>query len=387
MKRHTRLVISAVAASLAWLAPARAAAADAVGPGRIELTLDWQANAAFAARVDGALARLQQSLVGRLCHPITDVALAMRPAFCAADPAGAIVHVVVLRDSAFWRIYSTHPAGIEGPLPIGSLAKAVLVVPLLAKAGASADETWCEQALPGLRNADGSTGVTDCAARGPGIGAVRAIAKSNNLATVWRLRRIDTAQLQRELLLAEVRGIPAGVHPAIAATLGIVDLSPRQVLECFDALARAGDARRATIVQHARAAATPLATWCAGAASAAGGAVLVHRLLAAPAQPGGTAAFLPSLLPRASAWHAKTGTPTNDAGHDTAKLLLFSVAYGRATYTALVAIASPRPAWPLAASISSTELRGVANVVATEIAAGSGSRSPSSGNPTKRTPP
>lgn len=385
MNRPTSALLLVLAAALAWPAPSRSASFEPVRPGRIELTLDWHANAAFGGRVEGELARLQQRLAGRLCHPLTNTPLATRPAFCAAEPTGATVHVIVLRRSVFWRVYSTHPAGLEGPLPIGSVAKAVLAVPLLAKAGAKATETWCIQALAGLRNADGSTGFAGCDAPGARIGAMHALARSNNLATAWRLRQIDAGWLHRELTQAEVRGIPADVHPALAATLGIADITPRQLLECFDALARSGEARRAAMARHARAPVTPMAAWCAGAVATAGGSALARRLLAAPAEPGGTAAFLPALLPAAKGWRAKTGTPTDDAGRDTAKLLVFSAGHQGAVYTALIAIASPKPAWPLTDGVPSAELRGIANVVASEIAASEASRSNSSANATTRT--
>jgi hypothetical protein len=374
MKRFqiTRTWVLALAVVLDGSAAADGSALGSAQPGRIDLTIDWQADQNFAVRVSAELAALQQRLDGRLCHAVSGVPLVNRPAFCSSEARPAAVHVAVLRDSAFWRSYSTHPAALERPFPIGSVAKAVIAVPLLAKADARPDETWCVQALPGLRNADGSTGAPGCNIR---ISALQAIASSNNLATIWRLQQIEPARLRQSLSEAQIRGVPADVQPAVAATLGIAQVSPRQVLECFDALARSGEARRAVITRHAGAAPTPMATWCAGAVETGAQRALVRALLSAPAESGGTAAFLPSLLTGASGWRAKTGTPTDDVGYDTAKLLVFSVVHRQRVYTGLIAISSPLPSWPLAASISSAELKGLAKVVAAEIAESAAPRS------------
>ena len=333
---------------------------------RVDLTLDIQANAALAERIRSDLAAMQTRLRGRLCQPLVEgLPLAGRPAGCQvgapgrADPSlvPAVVQVVVLREGLIWRFATTHPAQFEQPWPLGSLGKAVLAVPTLARAGASAGEQWCVQALPGIRNADGSTGSTNCS--GPGavtISAVRALASSNNLATIWRLRQLPAAHVANELGAAGILRLPTDYHPGIAATLGMLEVTPRQALECFDALA-GGSARRAAITLRATAAPTPMARWCAGSTTQPAAQTFINAMLRAPAEPGGTAAFVHGEAPGIELLGAKTGTPTNDATQNTGKSLLFSFRVRQARYTALVSVVSPRPAWALGVGLASRDLR------------------------------
>ena len=348
-----RLVVIATAVSSAG-----AVAADRLPP-QVQLTFDIKDNMAYGQSVRDALRTMQGRLKGRLCHPLhAGATLAMRPEFCSAGKAEepAVVHAVVLRDAAIWRLYSSHPALLEQPMSMGSVSKAIGAVPLLAHSGAHAGEQWCRQYLAGFRNADGNTGYTDCKSAKAHVPAELAMGRSDNLATIWRLRQLAPEIVRKQLRQIGVHNVPDNYHPGIALALGIVEYSPRQALECFDALA-SGQAIRAAMVDHATAAPTAMAGWCSSAVTTPAGRELADRLLAAPAKAYGTAAFLPDLFKGATAVLAKTGTPADAQDHDTGKLLLTSFLRGGHRYTVLVAVMSPTPALPLAARLASSDLR------------------------------
>lgn len=352
----------------ACLAVCTARGSEAPMPPKVYLTLGVAANAEFGQGVQVQLAALQQRLAGRLCHPLSLPGPAKRPHFCEGEDERAVVHVVVLKNGAIWRLASTHPAYLEQPAQIGSLAKALVAVPILARAGARTEEQWCVQAVAGIRNADGFGGHDQCSERGAMIDATFAMARSNNLATIWRLRQLSAGHVQRELDTAGIVAAPGRFHPGLAVALGMLEVTPRQALECFDGLAR-GQARRANITQNSQGAPTQMASWCAGATATPQGRAVVDGLLRAPASAGGTASFLPAMLPAAAQWRAKTGTPTDAAARATGKLLLFSLRHGGHLYTALLSVASPKPSWPLAEHLASSDLAGLVNVAVRAIAA------------------
>jgi len=78
-------------------------------------------------------------------------------------------------------------------------------------------------------------------------------------------------------------------------------------------------------------------------------------MLMAPAGSGGSAAFLQP--PQGVViLGAKTGTPTNDETQDTGKSLLFAFQAGTSRYTVLISVVSPKPSWPLALGLHSSDL-------------------------------
>lgn len=341
-------------------------AQPATGPvSAVRLTLDVQANAALAQEVRANLAALQAKLRGQLCYSLTkDAPLLQRPEKCHRGPEGhadldsalAVVQVVVLRESLVHRLVVSHPAQFEQPWAVGSISKTVLAVPILARAGASEKEPWCIESLPGLRNANGSTGDSGCG--GPNaqtISAASAIAHSNNLATIWRLRKLAAKEVTAELESAGLKRIPGDYHPGIAIALGMLELSPRQTLECFDALV-SGSAKRAAITLYAKAAPSAMARWCEENTKAPAARAFTRAMLQAPGQAGGTANFIRSELKPALLLGSKTGTPTNDETQDTGKSIVFAFALPHGRYSALISIVSPRPSWPLGFNLVTKDL-------------------------------
>ena len=335
----------------------------------VEVTVDTAANMRFSKAVNHTLLAMQSRMQDRLCHPLLPrVTLPpTRPAYCEGTVEKglppAITQVVVLREGQIWRWAMSHPAQFEQRWPVGSLSKAIIALPLLAIDGARPDERWCPQAIDGLHNADGGAGVADCHISTAELSATAAMAKSNNLATIWRLKRVPLSHLRNELVKAGLQPTADQIHPAVAAALGMIELTPRQALECFDALA-SGQARRAAMTSHARAPASPFAQWCAKSATTPAARRFVLQMLTAPAVGGGTAAFVPGLRPNVGRVLAKTGTPTNDQGHATAKHLLTSFKHGGVRYTSLVSITAPKPAWPLGTALSAIDLKELVGVIA-----------------------
>jgi hypothetical protein len=311
------------------------------------------------------LARLGERMDGRLCVALVKgAALRTRPAVCPkdTDKAQAVLHAVVLRDGDIWKFFSTHPTLFEAPASLGSISKAVVGVPLLAHAHATSDERWCPKTFGGFRNADGSTGVGDCHDGHAEVPATLAIAKSNNLATIWRLRQLPVQATRDRLKLLGIANVPVDYHPGIAVALGVVEVSPRQTVECFDALA-SGNPRRAAIVQRATAKPSAYAQWCADAVRAPTGSHFVRTMLSAPAEVGGTARFLRSALPGSENLYAKTGTPANGQRMDTGKALVGSYSRQGHRYTFLLALLSSRADSPLAQQLNATDLRGFVDVI------------------------
>ena len=353
--------LAVLAAALAWPHGAAATAPDAV-----QLTFDLAGNEAFAEQIHAALTKTQRRMTGRLCHALgADLPLTgSRPAGCESQARSdsAIVHAYVLRDGLIWRLYSSHPRMMEEPGSLGSVSKTLGAVPLLAKAGAQLGEQWCVHQFQGIANADGSTGYPDCRAAGARIGAVAALARSNNLATIWRLRELPEAQMRRDLLAAGVHNVPRDSSVAVAVALGVIEYTPRQALECFDALV-AGQARRAAMVTQAVAAPSDFARWCASARSTPSSVAFVDGLLAAPADPGGTAAFLRGAIPGAAQLRAKTGTPSTASRLDTGKLLVASYQRGGHRYTFLLGLLAPKPSMPLSPKLNATDLLDLVKVI------------------------
>lgn len=332
-----------------------AASAEAV-----RLTLDTTRNKALERSINAALASIERQHVTQLCYALTGaVTKPVRPTYCQGPVdrqlrAGLVV--VVLRNGAIVRLVSAGGASLERPMPMGSLAKMFLGVPTLALQGAKPDESWCRRAMPGLRNADGFEGVVHCDMPDAHRSATEALATSDNLAMIWRLNRIDPQVIEQQLAHADVTWPAGEVAPAVAMALGVVELSPRQVIECHEALVT-GRARRATIVAGGRGEPTALARWCAQSVATPQRRAFVDTMLAAPLRPGGTASFLPAMADRAAWLTAKTGTPTTRDTLDSGKLLVFSARVRGARFTVFIGLASPRPNWPLARRLATSELQ------------------------------
>jgi hypothetical protein len=361
MKLNQALQTIAVALATATPAPAVAAPAGRVAAMHqpTQLTFSTHQNTAFGQAMQQALADLQHTLSQRLCMPLTAKPLAaVTPPECPHQSQGnvAVLHAVVLRDGVFHRVFSTHSQLLEQPVSLGSVGKAVLAVPLLAHAGALAGEQWCVQAFGGFRNASGDMGHASCAETGAHVSASHAMATSDNLATIWRIRQLPAQQVRQQLQSVGISNVPGDYHPGIAAALGVVTYTPRQALECFDALL-SGSAQRAALVSGSSAAASGLAQWCAAAVATQQGRVFVTQMLQAPTLTGGTASVLRHAMPGATALRAKTGTPANASAVGTGKVLLASFSREGRRYTVLLALLSPKAAVPISPSLAISDLR------------------------------
>ena len=235
-------------------------------------------------------------------------------------------------------------------------------VPLLAQHGAKPDEMWCVQAMANLQNAGGFRGHGRCDGPAAWVSATQALARSNNLAVLWRLKQLPAPALRKALQQTGIGNVPLDYHPAVAVAMGSLEYTPRQALECFDAMA-SGQAQRAAVVLGTKAVASPIARWCMAALATPNGRAFVSQLLAAPAGAHGTAAFLPGVFAGATELRAKTGTPSDGAGNDTGKVLVMSFRRGGHRYTALVAWLSPRPSIPLASRLDAADLLPVLRIV------------------------
>lgn len=333
----------------------------------VRLTLDAARNAALARSLDRSLAVVERRLAGQLCHRLgAKSPQASRPDHCRGDDLPAPFITVVLRDGDIARLVMRNGASLERPFPMGSITKLVLGVPALALENAAIDEHWCPRAVAGLRNASGFEGVTGCEQRADLLPARKAMATSDNLAWAWRLAQIAPERLGSHMRRAGVTLPDSQVAPAVAMALGMASLSPRQVLECHEALLT-GRSRRASIVAVGTAEPMPIANWCATAAGRASRRGFVETMLHAPLGSGGTASFLPPMGQRVEWLSAKTGTATTDDTLDSAKVLLFSLRSNGHRYTVLIGLASPRPNWPFGKRVASAELRPLVESVLADI--------------------
>lgn len=330
----------------------------------VELGFDATANLGFANDVTRLLQRMAADERNQLCLqlPATSANAGPPPATRKPPPdcgvlrspvPAATVHIVMLRNGAIWRIASSFEPGIDRPLGLGSLAKAVLALPLLALDDGHVEEQWCESPIETAGGGEASAPAPATAECPPGarIGARAAFAASRNGALIDRLRRIPADRIRDHLVTAQMRGGAALRHPAVAVPLGLIELTPRQALECFDALA-SGQARRAAFLRNPLAEATLMSRWCADVVSSPRRLAYVHAMLRAPGEADGTASFAVQALPTALRGGpvplAKTGTPSDAERQDLGKTLLMSFLVGAHRYTALLAVVSPRPDAPLA---------------------------------------
>lgn len=361
-KKHWNLLVGAAMAASLLASPYVVAQGAAV-----RLSFEAGANLRFAADIRNALARTQEQLAPRLCAPlVAGAALLGRSPECPESiPPAAVVHAVVLRKGAVWRFFSSHGLEFESRRSLGSITKGVIAVPLLATHGAKPGERWCVHSFGGRRNADGFVGHAACAPAAY-IDARAALAHSNNLATIWRLQQLQPAALREELSALQIGDLATHEDAASAIALGRVELAPREALECLDAIAT-GRARRAVMALGGRPKPTSLATWCAHAVASPAARRFVRELLSAPAEAGGTAAFLPMVLRGSSGFLAKTGTPATDQGLDVGKVLVASFQHGGARYSLFVAMLSAQPSRPLATQLASRDLVPILQVIARHI--------------------
>lgn len=358
----------------------------------LELGYDAAANARFEQDVRGVLRTMAVNAVTPLCLPLTSEQESSKggPAAATAKPAAgcddkppaamaATVHVMMLRDGAIWRIASSFAPGIDKPLVMGSTAKAVLALPVLALDNARADERWCERTSTLSTAEDAVAAIDDGRSPdmpptpcppGVNIAARKAFAESRNAALIDRMRGIPAEQIREHLASAQVQGAAELRHPAVMVPLGLVDLTPRQTVECFDALA-SGQSRRAAFLRRANAGASAMARWCAAAVSDPRRKAYVHTMLRAPAERGGTAEFATLALSAGSGSTltllAKTGTPSDARRRDLGKTLLVSFETGGHRYTALLAVVSPSRAQALALRLPGDFLAPLLRLLAQQV--------------------
>lgn len=379
-------------------ASAQPAPVAAVAP--LQLGYDAAANLGFERQVHDVIRQMQAEGAGLLCLPL----LADQPAGSAtkaadsraewadcgsgtSPSANATFHVLMLRDGAFWRFASSYEPGIDKPLGLGSVSKAVLALPMLALTGARDDEWWCDHqgarrvggeargAGPEEQDDLGSTAAEDMAVRATTVAVCptasrispqAAFAASRNAALIERMRQIPADLIRDNLATAQLQGATTIRHPAVAVPLGLVELTPRQAVECFDALAT-GQARRAALLRNAIAEPSAMARWCAQAVADPQRRSYVHTMLVAPGATGGTAAYATQSLPPAPkgtpAPLAKTGTPSDATRKDLGKTLLLSFEVGTHRYTVLIALVSPSPVMPMARRLPGDFLRPLVRLV------------------------
>jgi len=336
------------------------------------LSFDPMANAGFQAKIDEVLVALQKKLARKLCLTISRVGDAKAPGgYCRAPKGtegaeGAVVQIYLTRNGLMHRYYSTDASAFDRATSMGSVSKTIGVV-ALAETGARLDETWCVKTFANVQNADGFGGYSDCGAAIAKITAVESIARSNNLSTINRLRQIDDKRLRATLIDAGLANTPLDFHPGIAVATGVVEPTPRQILELFHAIC-AGSAMRTSFTQLTTQPPSGLAGWTSRVMSAPSQAMYVKTLMSAPVTHSrGTARLLAAILPADSRIYAKTGTSSNANAQVTGKFLAFSLVSGGAVWTALVALQSPRPSIPLGVGLQAGDFADIHNLLAAEI--------------------
>lgn len=119
---------------------------------------------------------------------------------------------------------------------IGSVAK-ILAALLLAHEGDTPDQRYCRQYFSGRLDSDGTTGFENCDSPGAMINAAEAIARSSNLAILWRLRQIPRDKLSQ--LAGDFKfKLPTDIDPAYAIAFGLVQASPQQVHNLMHSVGR-----------------------------------------------------------------------------------------------------------------------------------------------------
>jgi hypothetical protein len=360
------------AAGLLSFGPAIASMQKKTVAGRpVVLSFDPIANSAFQAKAKKALGAAQTKLGKKLCLRIIMDDEAQQPTSNCFSPSSeetAVVQMYLARNGDVYRHFSTHAGAFDRPTSMGSISKTLGVI-ALAESGASPEETWCSKKFFKVHNADGFAGHADCTAPGAQTPATERLARSDTLALLNRLRQLDEEWLRSRFLNAGISNTPLDYHPGIAAATGVLNLTPRQILELFHTIA-AGSTRRITFVRGSPLPSSEVAQWARAVMAAPGPASYVRTLMATPVTNlHGTAHHLLPLLPLHAAVFAKTGTSQGDTQNVTGKFLAFSVATDNTIWTALVAVQVPRPDQTLGMGLQGSDFAPLHSLLAAEISA------------------
>lgn len=346
------------------------ATAQQAASNEVVLSFDPIANVRFQAKIEATLVALQNKLGSKLCLAITDSKDAKVPSGnCGAPKATerAVVQIYLTRNGLMYRYYSTDGSAFDRATSMGSISKTIGVL-ALAETGAQTDESWCAKKFANVKNADGFSGYLDCGAAIARVTAVESIARSNNLSTINRLRKIDEKSLRAKLIKAGLANTPLDYHPGIAVATGVVEPTPRQILELFYAIG-AGTATRTSFTQVTTQPPSRLAEWVAHVMSIPSQAIYVNTLMSAPVTHArGSARHLKPMLPADARIYAKTGTSSNSSTQVTGKFLVFSMASGGKVWTALVAVQSPRPSIQLGVGLQAGDFADIHRLLVNEIA-------------------
>lgn len=335
----------------------------------IALSYALNANAQFSKQIELARESTARKLNGKLCIPLAGEKLVRKPRACPEQDNSqeVIVHAMILRDGVVWRFYSSHSWAYDRAQSFGSIAKVVPGLAYLAQQHAHTGERWCQKSFLTFQNADGFRGHSNCAHPDAHVTPIEAIAKSNNLAFRWRLAQEDQGQLRAVMSEMDIHGVDKDYDPAINVAFGHTGLSPRQILECFDALV-SGTARRAAFIKDAAAPPSRIARWCAKSVSEPSRHQYVKTMLAAPSREG-TSRHLQAMFPEGIVIHSKTGTPSITR-LDLGKALVATLQHGGHRYTFLAAALSPSPSAPLSPRLGSGDFSEIHRVISNHILGG-----------------
>jgi membrane peptidoglycan carboxypeptidase len=230
---------------------------------------------------------------------------------------------------------SPERALLDVPRATGSVAKVVAAVSL-AKAG-SVTDTYCNLRIDGvLRNADGDTGRSSCAAPGGRVSARESFRKSLNLPVFYALQNTSDGRLRDLATRAGFKPYP-DIAARTAISFGMVSASPGDMVRLMTVLGKATrgqDARApsprilAAVSWRDNRGRSPLparmldlSPYLDGHATQFAG-----TMLSEPLQKGGTAHALSTCTDRMGWRLAKTGTVALD-GRVASKLLVTAGRY------------------------------------------------------------
>jgi len=203
-------------------------------PGALQLTVDAKANDRYKQAVEAGLEIALNRLRLNLCVDITGANQNFRPAaFCpaAAVTADASVFGALTENGSIKGMYSSRTGLIDVRVAIGSVAK-LLAVMLVAEEDAP-ESKWCTD--------------PSCAAA---ITAMQAIAISDSRAVLQRMQQVDK---NRITAIAQDIGFSLATHaddPRWIVANGMVEASPRQLLELISCLAAVSYGFHPSAVPH-----------------------------------------------------------------------------------------------------------------------------------------
>jgi len=266
------------------------------------LGIDGYANIVFRKKINASLARIE-------AREHSHLALRLTGSDAGNDRAQVIV-VLAVGDGTILRFYQAGPGnGFDAIRPIASIAKAVIAGPVLGKTD-DPSTLYCNEHVQGLHEGVARGGSADCRTRNAWVTARQAYARSLIEPFVNRLRRVPPDELRREASSLGFK-LPEGVSPAASVPLGLVEASPRTVLQAMIAIGRAlanedGDVAPATMVKmtgivaanrfsESRAVLQPVLAGAAVKREIAPASAYLRDVLAAPLGAGGTLSALADL--------------------------------------------------------------------------------------------